>query len=491
MFSFRRAFFVGGFYCLSAAGQMLPWAGNDFSLQTRGMALSAVLESLAESYNTPVYISPDIRGRFSGHISPDAPDKILQSLMIQNNLVNYYDGNTLYIYPASQTGHLVLALKTLPGGVFIHYVRQRGLNAARVCEVHRIPGVNAVDITGVPMCLQRLRQLADMLDSDMSRRADDAIDVALVPLRYASAADENYQYRDQTVRVPGVVSVLREMGGSGGKVEGLASGLPEFSADPRQNAVLIRDRSVNIPGYKKLIAGLDHRPEMIEIAVMIIDVDAGEINQLGIDWSATRSLGGGDFSFNGPDGAGEGFSTLVGNTSDFMVRLNALERTSRACVLSQPSVVTLNNVQAVLDRNVTFYTKLEGTKESRLASVTTGALLRVTPRLLNEDGHQEIMLNLNIQDGQQNTPLSQEEPLPQILSSEIASQATLQAGEGLLLGGFRQDKDVQAEKKLPLLGDIPVIGRLFRSDASQKHSVVRLFLIKASVSMNSGDHKRE
>ncbi|VDY41788.1 outer membrane secretin SsaC [Salmonella enterica subsp. arizonae] len=164
-----------------------------------------------------------------------------------------------------------------------------------------------------------------------------------------------------------------------------------FAADPRQNAVIVRDYSVNMAGYRKLITELDQRQQMIEISVKIIDVNAGDINQLGIDWGTAVSLGGKKIAFNsGPnEGDTNGFSTVISDTSNFMVRLNALEKSSQAYVLSQPSVVTLNNIQAVLDKNITFYTKLQGEKVAKLESITTGSLLRVTPRLLNDNGTQK------------------------------------------------------------------------------------------------------
>ncbi|WP_414947320.1 secretin N-terminal domain-containing protein, partial [Klebsiella pneumoniae] len=71
-----------------------------------------------------------------------------------------------------------------------------------------------------------------------------------------------------------------------------------FSADPRQNAVIIRDRQANMPIYRSLITQLDQRPIQIEISVTIIDVDAGDISQLGVDWSASASIGGTGVSFN-------------------------------------------------------------------------------------------------------------------------------------------------------------------------------------------------
>lgn len=494
----RVAILSGLFFCAVVQGQTLAWKGADFSLRARKIPLSTVLQNLAENYDTQVIIDPAIADIFSGVIPASSPVDILNNISAQYNLATYLDGNTLFIYPSSRVTHRVITLNTLPAKSFIGYLHKRDVPARNSCEISSIPGINALDISGVPACLSRITQLASMLDGEMTRRKDDTVSLIVYPLKYATAMDDRYQYRDQTVVVPGIVSVLRDMSrgsapstaaGATVTASTVAQGLPMFSADPRQNAVIVRDRSENMAGYRKLISELDRRPQMIEISVTIIDVDAGDISQLGIDWSATVSLGGGTFSFNGPDNnTGGGFSTVISNTPSFMARLVALEKNSHAYILSQPSVVTLNNIQAVLDKNITFYTKLEGDKVAKLESITTGSLLRVTPRLLDEHGKQNIMLSLNIQDGQQNAPLSQNEPLPQVENSEIASQATLQAGQSLLLGGFKQDKQMQVQNKIPLLGDIPVIGHLFREDINQTNSVIRLFLIKATVANSDNSH---
>ncbi len=362
------------------------------------------------------------------------------------------------------------------------------------CAVQAIARLNAIEVTGVPICIERVTSLTRMLASQARKQSQNKEIVKVFQLKYASAADSTYQYRDQEVKLPGLVSVLREMSAgnhlplAGEKDQGDApASMPLFSADPRQNAVIIRDRQANMPMYRSLITQLDLRPVQIEISVTIIDVDAGDISQLGIDWSASTSIGGAGISFNSgttPNNT-SGLSTVIGDTGNFMVRLNALQKNSRARVLSRPSVVTLNNIQAVLDKNVTFYTKLQGDKVAKLESITSGSLLRVTPRMIDSDGTKEVLLNLNIQDGQQQAPISSSEPLPEIQNSDISTQATLRVGQSLLLGGFIQDKQIESQNKIPLLGDIPLLGGLFRSTNKQSHSVVRLFLIKA-VPVNTG-----
>lgn len=105
--------------------------------------------------------------------------------------------------------------------------------------------------------------------------------------------------------------------------------------------------------------------------------------------------------------------------------------------------------------------------------------MRVTPRLIRENGGNKVLLILNIEDGRQGAPLSQTESLPQVQNAEIATQATLNLGQALLLGGFVQNENTQGVRKIPLLGDLPLIGGLFRSTDRNTLSVVRLFLIKA------------
>ncbi|WP_145519507.1 EscC/YscC/HrcC family type III secretion system outer membrane ring protein [Yersinia bercovieri] len=480
-----------------AHGQEIPWQGEPFFIYSRSIAVSDLLKDLGINYGIPVVVSPEISEHFSGKIRDKTPEEILSELAGLYNITWYYDGDILYFYKAQAIRREFISPDGLSTTVLMKYLQSSGVPAGKNCVVKAVSRLGAIEVTGVPICIERVTTLSKMLSAQIRSQNENKETVSVFQLKYASAADSSYQYRDQQVKLPGLVSVLREMtmgnnlplvGGKGQTNTPIST--PLFSADPRQNAIIIRDRQVNMPIYRSLIAQLDQRPVQIEISVTIIDVDAGDISQLGIDWSASTSIGGASISFNKESSdsknSADGFSTVIGDTSNFMVRLNALEKNSRARVLSRPSVVTLNNIQAVLDKNITFYTKLQGDKVAKLESVTSGSLLRVTPRMIDADGKKEVLLNLNIQDGQQQAPISSSEPLPEIQNSDISTQATLRVGQSLLLGGFIQDKQIESQNKIPLLGDIPLLGGLFRSTNKQSHSVVRLFLIKA-VPVNMGE----
>ncbi|BET80095.1 EscC/YscC/HrcC family type III secretion system outer membrane ring protein [Edwardsiella anguillarum] len=477
----------GGFSASSLA-QPIPWRGAPFFVSSQSATLASVLRDLGANSGVPVVVSPRITESYAGELRDTPRGTILAELSRLYQLLPYYDGNTLYIYKAQEMEQATLAPSYLAGSVLKRLLQRSGLLDGYACQVRQVASANALQVNGVPACLSQVTTLAKQLDEQDLNLEQNRETVAVFPLKYANASDTSYAYRSQSVVVPGLVSVLREMAqghamplpdSKSGPPPSNGSGLPTFSADLRQNAVLIRDRKQNMALYRQLIQQLDKRPTLIEISVTIIDVDAGDINELGIDWSASARIGGGQVSFNSGGLNADSFSSLISNSGSFMVRLSALEQQSKAKIVSRPSVVTLDNVQAVLDRSITFYTKLRSEKNPKLEAITAGALMRVTPRLIRESAGNKILLILNIEDGRQGAPLSQAESLPQVQNAEIATQATLNLGQALLLGGFVQNENTQGVRKIPLLGDIPLIGGLFRSTDRKIHSVVRLFLIKA------------
>ncbi|MCX8565931.1 MAG: type III secretion protein C [Glomeribacter sp. 1016415] len=471
----------------------IQWKGEPYFITTRGAKVADVLKDIGANYGVPVIVSPKVNDHFVGTIRNEMPDAIIERFTQLFNLATYYDGQALYVYKGHELKSQIITPRYLSTQKLIRYLSQGGAKEQKYCSLRTISNFNALEVFGVPMCVERVSELAKNLDEKVLDQAQNQETVKVFPLRFASADDNIYNYRKQEVRVPGVVSVLREMiQGRSPLGEGVpltnANGsfpletLPAFSADSRQNAVVVRDRQVNMPIYAKLIKQLDTQPVQIEISVAIIDVNAANLSALGVNWSGTANIGEFGVSFNAglPQGSNASLSSVLNDTTGFMVRLNALEQHSQAKILSRPSVVTLNNVQAVLDRSITFYTKLEGENVAKLESVSAGSLLRVTPRLIKNGSYDQIMLTLNIQDGRQAEPIpGNHEQLPQITNAEIATQATLLPGQSLLLGGFVQDQQMQGESKVPLLGGVPILGNLFRNKNGTAHSVVRLFLIKA------------
>ncbi|APC09833.1 MULTISPECIES: EscC/YscC/HrcC family type III secretion system outer membrane ring protein [Providencia] len=480
---------IAALHCYGALASTIPWKNDSlFFISSRGSKLSEVLRDFGANYNIPVIVSNQIDDIFVGTIPKMLPELALNKISRMHKLAWYYDGQALYFYKAQEVSSELIAPTYLNINTFIQQLKNSNILGQPYCQASIISASNTLQIQGVPICIQRIEAMATRIDAQKLNQDQNQEEIRVFPLKYANAADGNYEYRGQKIIVPGIISVLKDMAQgrtlpllqNQGQPSPTDSNLPMFSVDQRQNAIIIRDRKLTMPRYASLITQLDKKPVIIEISVLIVDVNAEDLSTLGIDWSASAQIGGGNISLNNngiPDTSS--FSSIVSNTSNFMIKLNALQQNAKAQILSRPSIVTLDNNQAVLDRSITFHTKLIADNTAKLDSISTGSLLRVTPRLIEEQGKKEIMLTLSIQDGRQIHSTSELEPLPQTLSSEVSTQTLLQAGQSLLLGGFVQDEHSEGERRIPLLSDIPIIGGLFNSSQKNNRSTIRLFLIKA------------
>jgi type III secretion protein C len=156
----------------------------------------------------------------------------------------------------------------------------------------------------------------------------------------------------------------------------------------------------------------------------------------------------------------------------------ALERTNRANVVSRPVILTQENVPAIFDNNRTFYAPLVGERSVDLQHVTYGTLVSVLPRFAQAD---EVEMSLNIEDGNEvENPGQGERPnsLPTVGRTRISTVARVPQGKSLLVGGFTRDDHSEQIGRIPVLGSIPWIGRLFSYRQNRSANTVRVFLIQ-------------
>lgn len=171
----KRLILILLFILNTAKSDELSWKGNDFTLYARQMPLAEVLHLLSENYDTAITISPLITATFSGKIPPGPPVDILNNLAAQYDLLTWFDGSMLYVYPASLLKHQVITFNILSTGRFIHYLRSQNILSSPGCEVKEITGTRAVEVSGVPSCLTRISQLASVLDNALIKRKDSAV----------------------------------------------------------------------------------------------------------------------------------------------------------------------------------------------------------------------------------------------------------------------------------------------------------------------------
>ena len=263
-------------------------------------------------------------------------------------------------------------------------------------------------------------------------------------------------------------------------------------ADARLNAVVVRDAPDRLGQYEQLIAALDVEPQSLEIEATIIDLNTDRLRELGINWRYTKGRGSllfgkGDSSdlllspttpagAITPIGVGGFVSAVLGGANEFIARINALELQGAAKVVSSPQVLTLSNVEAVFDNSSTFYVRVAGRDDVDLFNVSAGTTLRVTPHVFKDNNQVRIKMLVSIEDGTLSSRTV--DTLPVINRSAINTQALIFEGESLLVGGITRESNNDDATKVPFLGDLPVVGGLFRNTSSNKSRVERLFLIQ-------------
>jgi len=269
-------------------------------------------------------------------------------------------------------------------------------------------------------------------------------------------------------------------------------GEASVQADSRLNAVVVRDTREKLPAYEAIIRSLDQPGGLVEITANIIDIDT----DCGFEWAppdmSKWKFDGRDniaaFSITSPEtGAPAGHSTgnftaslTSGGATQFFQSVKLLQTNGDAHFVARPKVLTINNVEAFLDNTETVYVKVQGAYATDLYNVQVGTMLQITPHIVEKDGSCRVQLIVEVRDG--NFVNDQKvDGVPRVKQNTINTQAILDEGCSLLIGGLRRTEKQHAEKRIPFLGGIPVVGNLFKTVSDTSKDYDRVVLISPRI----------
>jgi general secretion pathway protein D len=300
---------------------------------------------------------------------------------------------------------------------------------------------------------------------------------------------------------------LRLAGESGGQKKSTAN--YQIATDDLNNALIVAASSAVIREVKAVVGKLDRARPQVLIEAVIAELSEDQAKNLSANLIYTsKNRGGYLTNFDGLLstllGAGLGNPTeesvasslsqlprsTLGVAGDFDpvtgkgmgILIQALKTDGSTNILSTPSVVTLDNEEAILSvgEEVPFVTgsfSSISNNNSNSNPFTTvnreevGVMLKVTPQISKGNA-----VRLEIE--QESSKVKSGEPGLQTTSkSTMQTNVMIQDGELLILGGLIEDQFDNTESKVPLLGDIPLLGRLFRSSSkTDKQSVLMMFI---------------
>ncbi|AZC44756.1 Type III secretion outermembrane pore forming protein (YscC,MxiD,HrcC, InvG) [Pseudomonas chlororaphis subsp. piscium] len=479
----------------------------------RQESLRTFFDALSASLGKPIILSKAAARRtISGEFSLVAPQQTLERIVRQMALIWYSDGQALYVYEAAEAKSAVISLNTITVQKLDGFLRRSGLRDARYPL--RNDGLRTFYVSGPPIYVDLVVQAAHFMDNQSADLQLGQQRIGVINLRNTFVGDRQYELRDQSITVPGIATAIETLlkGESrgvdtaiskdgGGRPGGMPSfpleglGIPESaSADktapriiardlaagnirvvayPDTNSLLVKGLPEQVRFIENLVAALDEPKRHVELSLWIIDLQKDDLNELGVDWKGSFKLG----SRAGASLNGGSLSTL--DSSSFMAAISALETDNRARVVSRPIVLTQENVPAIFDNNRTFYARLIGERSVDLEHVTYGTLVSVLPRI---SASGEIEMALNIEDGSVVESAREQaagtDALPTVGRTRISTVARVPRGKSLLVGGFTRDESAEVVKRIPVLGSIPYLGRLFSYHQSRKSNTVRVFLIQ-------------
>jgi len=285
-------------------------------------------------------------------------------------------------------------------------------------------------------------------------------------------------------------------------------------ADTGLNALVVRAEPSTMSEIKEIVSQLDIRRAQVLIEAAILEVSGNKDNRVGVqtalvDGDAVASgssdtpLTATSFSDAGTSiidmitGIASGTSlplssglTLGGagkaGSNDFAFLIQALESVSNTNLLSTPSVMTLDNQEAeiIVGQNVPFVTGQQTTSNSSSNLFNTierkdiGTTLKVIPHV--QDGK---FIRLEVEQSTESVSTTTVEGQSDLITNkrEIKTQILAEDGEIIMLGGLIRDAVEQSESKVPFLGDIPILGWLFRSSSEVHVKQNLIVLLKSSV----------
>ncbi|HCR5406628.1 TPA: GspD family T2SS secretin variant LspD [Legionella pneumophila] len=275
--------------------------------------------------------------------------------------------------------------------------------------------------------------------------------------------------------------------------EGSTKPTVQIIGEPNTNSIILNAPASIIRILKTVISQLDIKPAQLLIEALVAEVDEKDVNNLGIEWGSNQQTG-------NPKDFRPGFAIINSKTriDDFQAQIYALAREQRANILSTPSVVVLDNRQAkiLIGKQVsvatTSYPNNAGgtTTASPFTTfdrVNVALHLYVRPQITRGQG-----IQLQIDQGNDTldpaTATTDNTTTPTFNISSIVTSVHVESGDIVVLGGLIQDSIGNDNNKLPILGDIPGIGRLFQRNIRNRDKRVLMVFIKPIILRNERDN---
>ncbi|MEH8027917.1 type IV pilus secretin PilQ [Gallibacterium anatis] len=312
----------------------------------------------------------------------------------------------------------------------------------------------------------------------------------LIEDKNLAATDEFEAIAVKYIQVNELYKIFNENG------NGLLSGLSGFSVEPSNNLLLVKGDKQQIQKFKQLISQLDKPGKQIAIEARIVTINNESLNELGVRWGMFSDADNfhkvaAKFDSFGLENLSSHLNVNFSTSSEAAsialqvakihgrlldLELKALEQENNVEIIASPHLLTSNQRKASIKQGseIPYVIEDDTERSSRTHIEFKEAVLglEVTPQVLHQG-----VISLDLVVTQNSAGASIPYGAGQVVTidkQEVQSQVLVRDGETVVLGGIFHDLIGKGENKVPLLGDIPGLGKLFSSklERHQKRELV-------------------
>jgi len=435
-----------------------PADSSKISLDIKGMDIIDVLKMLATRASINLIIGKNVSGRVTLFLKDVNIWDAFEIVILANDLAYERKGDIINVMTQRdyelQYGERyldkkeakVIQLKYAKAADLARALTQIKSNIGRVVVDE---GSNTIALLDSPDKIQKME--------DFIKSTDLALVTRVFNLNYAQA--DKLQPKIQEILTKGVGSV---------------------KIDERTNKMAIIDYPEKIEDISKIIEAFDEKMPQVLIDAQIIEIKPSDKFEMGVDWDFWIEN---HFDIKAALPVGNANRLLLGtpNTAppgkgDYKAILDLLRTIGDTKILSSPRIMAINNQEAKI---------LVGTKDAYITStssqatdttvtsqsvnfVDVGIKLYVTPTI-NHDGFITMKIKPEISSSQRTsiTADGKISEIPIVTTSEAETSVIIKDGVTIIIGGLQKDENTKTLKKIPILGDIPGLGLLFKSTSSQ------------------------
>ncbi|MFH1360900.1 MAG: secretin N-terminal domain-containing protein [Candidatus Omnitrophota bacterium] len=443
-------------------------------LELKDMDIDDVLKLISKKSGLNIVKGRDVKGRITIYLKNVDVRDALRIILESNDLAYAEDGKIIRVMTAKDYeltyGHR-FGEKTE-----IRTVQLKHASAADTINLlTQVKGVVGKVIADEKSNTLVLIDTPDKLDSmeELIRQIDVPIETKVFDLSYANAEEIAGKINEALTRNVGTVKF-----------------------DARSNKVFVTDTPQKLKAVEEIIKAFDEKHKEVSIEAKIIQLTLSDQYKMGVDWEAIVSdyhaldLTGSFDILTSSDKKGK-LSVGTISADDYTVLIEALDSVGTTNILSSPSITVINNEEAkILVGSTEPYVTTTTTTPASGATTTAesvnfidvGVKLYVTPTIHN-DGYITMQIKPEVSSVTRFLTTGNNNTIPVVETSEAETKVMVKDGVTIVIGGLIKDEKIETVNKVPLLGDIPLLGLAFRNkDKLLRKTEIIIFLTPKIIS---------